>query len=78
MPGMMGGNWGFPWFGGIFMILFWILIIIGVIFLIKWLVINKSTEVQSRETPLEILRRRYASGEISKEEFENKKRDLGL
>ena len=78
MPGMMGGNWGFSWFGGIFMIIFWILIIVGVIFLIKWLVINKPTEGQSKETPLEILRRRYASGEISKEEFESKKRDLVL
>lgn len=29
------------------------------------------------ETPLEILRRRYASGEITRDEFEQMRRDLG-
>jgi putative membrane protein len=31
----------------------------------------------SGESPLEILRRRYAAGEISKEEFESARRTLG-
>ncbi|MDH5683467.1 MAG: SHOCT domain-containing protein [candidate division WOR-3 bacterium] len=73
----MSSNWGLPMFGGFFMILFWIAIIVGVIFLIKWLIGYKPAETQTKETPLEILKRRYAQGEITKEEFENKKRDLG-
>ena len=36
-PGMMGG-WGMGWFGGIFMIVFWILILVCLVFVIRWLV----------------------------------------
>ena len=78
-PGMMGG-WGMGWFGGVFMIIFWILIIVGLVFLIKWLIhMSKGhTEVRhSGSRALEILRERYAKGEIQREEFEEKKKDLG-
>jgi len=70
-PWMM---WGLG-MGGIFMIIFWGLIILGVIFLIRWLAgMTKTTK--SEESALEILKKRYARGEINQEEFEQKKKDL--
>jgi putative membrane protein len=77
-PGMMGG-WGMGWFGGIFMIVFWILIIVGLIFMVKWLVQTKEKgreNVNAGSRAIEILKERYASGEIDKSQFETMKRDL--
>jgi len=83
MTMMMGGgnmmNFGFAPFGGfgwIFIILWWILIIAGIVALIKWLT-NQSRGTHNHEkSPLEILKERYAKGEIDKKEFEDKKKDL--
>ena len=78
-PGMMGGGYGMGWFGPIIMIAFWIAVIVGIVFLIRWIVIStRSTgqRVHPEDSALEILKRRYARGEIGKEEFEEKKRDL--
>lgn len=69
------GNHGFM--GGGFMWIFWIAIIVGLVFLIKWIIQqNKSVEQKHVENPLEILKKRYARGEINQEEFEQKKKDL--
>jgi putative membrane protein len=79
-PGMMGWGYGMGWFGMILMALFWIAVIVGIIFLIRWLFVStgaKGHGVTSEDSPLEILKRRYARGEINKEEFEQKKKDLG-
>ncbi len=78
--GMMGWGYGMGWFGMIFMGLFWVAIIVGIIFLIRWLFVStgaKGHGAVSEDSPLEILKRRYARGEINKEEFEQKRRDLG-
>ena len=77
-PGMMG-SWGIGWLGMIFMLVFWALVIIGLIFLIKWLI--QTTGSGKDLAPygsraLDVLKERYARGEISKEEFEEKKNDL--
>jgi putative membrane protein len=71
---MMWGGYGFM---GVFMWIFWILVIVGVLFLVKWIVQQgKQSQPGHEENPLDILKRRYARGEVNKEEFEQKKKDL--
>jgi len=68
--GMMDGWFG----GGIFMLLFVVAIIVGGFFLVRMLMKQSKTTVQTTEnTALEILKQRYARGEISHEEFEKMK-----
>ena len=70
---MMGWN-GFGLLGWLPMLLFWALLILGVVALIRYP--GRSGQSQKSKNPLEILKERYAKGEIDKKEFEEKKRDL--
>lgn len=85
------GNWGAGpmgflgfGFGGIFMLLFWVLIIWAVIALIRgdagrgFMCGHDHDHGGHKEenSSLDILKERYAKGEINKEEFEQKKKDL--
>ncbi len=55
---------------------FWILIIAGSVWLVLWLARRMGVVGPARESPLDILKVRYARGEITKQQFEEMKRDL--
>ena len=79
MSGMMGGygyGYGFSPFRMVFGLVFWALIIGGVTLLVVYFVRNAKSSSPSSELPLDILKARYARGEIAKEQFDAIKRDL--
>jgi len=67
-------DWGHGpfWGGGFFMIIFWICVIFVIVFALK----NMFKGEHKPETALDILKKRYAAGEISKEEFEQMKKNI--
>jgi len=71
----MGGRGYYPGYGGIGMWITWI-IVIALIGFGAYYFFNKKGF--STETPLDVLKKRYARGEITKEEFERIKSDLEL
>ncbi len=78
--GMMGsgviGGFSWWWFMPIFMILFWGLVIWGVVALVRSLSGPRGSDSSKADSALEVLKKRYARGEIDKEEYEEKKKDL--
>src|SRR3989339_893117 len=56
--------------------IFWILFFVAVIFLIVWIIHRFGIKNTALETPLDILRKRFAKGEITKKEFENMKKEM--
>ncbi len=87
--GMMGGPWligrGYELTGGLFwslrmwlvglaVVVFWAALILGVLVLVRMLREQPATRVP--ESPLDILKRRYALGEITREQFEQMRQDL--
>lgn len=75
--GMMNSWGGFGIMGWLTMIIFWILIVLGVVALVRYLGGTRKDSTDKDKTPLDILKERYAKGEIDKKEFEDKKKDLG-
>jgi len=67
---MFGGMW-FGW-------IFWLVVLV----LIVWFVVSQmnknkqDSQSTSKEPAIDILKRRYAKGEITKEQFEQMKNDL--
>ncbi len=81
---MMTMDWGqMPWFWGMGMVLgmaavllFWVLVLVGLVLLVRWLWMQAWPNTKAEDSALEILKRRYARGEITREEFEAIRRDL--
>ena len=72
-----GAGWGWMVGGWIMMVVFWGLVIVGIVALVRALGGRCGPgEVRHAETPSEILRRRYAAGAITKEQFEEMKRNV--
>ena len=65
-------------FGGPFvMIIFWVALIAGLVYLVRFIPWGNPEGTDSREPlPLEVLQRRYAGGDVDREEYERIKRDL--
>jgi len=65
-------------FGGGFMWIFWILLIVLIVMGLKGLSggSNNSNSNGKDDTPLEILKKRYANGEINEEEFKKHRKEL--
>lgn len=75
---MMGWGHGWGWLGILLMVIVWALVILGIVALIRWLwMAGPRRGAAPGPSPLDILKQRYARGEINKEEFEQKKKDLG-
>ncbi len=66
--GMMGGITG-----GLMMLVSWVLFIIFIVWIVREI---RGKNSHSSSNALEILKERYAKGEIDREEFEAKKKDL--
>jgi putative membrane protein len=77
MGGMMGGyGYGFSPLPMVFGLISWALMVGGVTLLVGYLVRSAKSSSRSGESPLDILKARYARGEIAKEQFDMIKRDL--
>jgi len=66
------------WFGGGYMWLFWILLIVAIVLAMKFVSGNSggSSGAGDDESPMSILKKRYARGEIDEEEYNRRAREL--
>ena len=73
--GTYGGGWGMG-FGMIAMVLLGVLIIAGIVALVRWTSGSGPHSPPHSKSALDVLKDRYAHGEIDKQEFEEKKHDV--
>jgi putative membrane protein len=71
---MWGGGFGI--FGGLMMIVFWGIIIALIVIAVKWLTDNQRSSNPGKRDAMEILRERFASGEIDEDEFDRRRKVL--
>jgi len=79
--GMMGG-WGYGYGFGLIHMVVWIIILVAIIVGVIWLVRSLAGTgghgpLQRRSPGLEVLEERYARGEINRDEYLQKKKDIG-
>ena len=73
------GDWGAGWWivMAVMMVLFWGLVIVGIVWLVRYLADRDRGHGHGREpSALEVLDRRLALGEVSVEEYEERRRTL--
>ncbi len=70
-----GAGWGWMAMGWIMMLAFWLLVIVGVVAVVRWASARGAVGPHA-EPPMEILRRRYAAGELTREQFESMRREV--
>jgi putative membrane protein len=65
----MGGGW-------LFMVLFWGLVIAAIVAVVVSFTRKSGGNGTKSESAMEILKKRYAKGEITKEQYDNMKKDI--
>jgi putative membrane protein len=85
-PAGAADGYGWPWglamgLGGLMMLAFWGAVLVGVVLLVRGLIGPGSTSGRTEsgrteQTALEVLKRRYAAGEITREQFDDMRRVL--
>ena len=72
--GFEGMGWGLIGLGVVHMVLFWALAILALVAIVKWLSAGAAPFDQTRA--IDILKARYAKGELTREQFAQLKREL--
>ena len=76
----MMGDWGMGWFGMMMMFLFWGLVIVGIVSIVRWLMqstVGRSPSGASADSQaMNILKERFAKGELKRDEFESMKKEI--
>ena len=71
--GLEGMGWGWIGLGFLHMAVFWVIVILVLGGLLRWLTGKSPGEASA----MDILKARYARGDLTREEFERMKRDIG-